>query len=302
MRVRLIATSLLVVFLLAMVSWSIYADSPGTIRLPIIGCNYSQPTPTSTPSSTPTRTLTPSITPTRTNTYTPTATRTATRTPTKTNTPTRTYTPTVTRTPTRTATPTNTPLPPDVLVLCTTAYQPQYSSYTYVNGELFNNTSSPIYDAKVAVTFYHPNGTIAGTADAYTRHDMILPGQKSPFLALVEPQQGWSRYEVVIASYDTSSPYITYNQNFTLLNVNAYWSGSYYYVVGEIRNDTAEIWLFVEPVVTFYNDAGCVIYSDFTYVASTHLAPGQKSTFSFMVWQNYLGGVSHYTLKAEGWN
>lgn len=261
------------------------------------------PTATRTPTDTPTSTLTstPSLTPTASPTPTATKTATATRTPTFTSTPTWTHTPTRTHTPTLTPTPTSTPYPQGVLVLCTRQFTPQYSSYTYVVGEVLNNTGSPVYDVHVVATFYGADGRIMGTDDSYARYDMVLPGEKAPFLIMVQPQAGWARYEVSVASYNHST-FLTYNHSFTFLGLNSYESGSYRYVVGEVRNDTLETWTFVEPVVTFYDSTGCALYTDFTFVASTDLAPGQKSSFSFMVPKSYLTGMVRYVVGAEGWN
>jgi hypothetical protein len=164
-----------------------------------------------------------------------------------------------------------------------------------------NNTGASVFYTKLTATFYDAGGRIMGTDYSYSRFTMIPAGGKSPFTIMVQPAAGWTRYEVRVESYNTSS-YTTYNRNLTILNTNSYWSGSWYYIVGEVRNDTSETWRFVEVVATFYDAAGCAIDSDFTYVASTDLAPGQQSTFSMMNSGSHLGATPIYVLGSESWH
>jgi len=197
-------------------------------------------------------------------------------------------TPTPVSTSSPTPAPTATPIPGTVDVL--NVAQRSSSSYVYITGEVQNNTGGSIYDVEIAVTFYNADGTVAGSTCGYAYYYWVPNRTRAPFVLITSPQAGWSWYKLS-TSWDTGS-YIAYNHNFSIMNTNAYWSGSVYYVVGEIRNDTAYTWQFVRPVVTVYDSSGRVIDAEDTYVASTNLAPGQTSSFSTMFFGSHLAAMA----------
>ena len=171
--------------------------------------------------------------------------------------------------------------------------------YVYITGEVQNNTGAAVYLVKIAATFYNPDGSVAGANYSYAYYDWVPNGTRAPFLLLASPQAGWSRYELR-TTWDTTS-YFTYNHDFSLVNANSYWNGDLYYVVGEVRNDTAYTWQYVRPVVTIYDSSGRVIDTRYAYVSSTDLAPGQTSSFSTFFFRDNLLTMADYTVGVEGW-
>jgi hypothetical protein len=172
-------------------------------------------------------------------------------------------------------------------------------SYVYVTGELQNNTGSDMYFARLGLTFYNPDGTVAGSGSGYVPCDWVPSGSKAPFKVFASPQASWSRCQISV-SWDTSS-FIIYGHDFTIINTNAYWSGSLYYVVGEVRNDTPYTWNFVKAVVTIYDTSGRVIDVNWGYVTLTKLMPGQTASFSTLFYGPHLSTMANYTVGAEGW-
>jgi hypothetical protein len=114
-----------------------------------------------------------------------------------------------------------------------------------------------MYFARLGLTFYNPDGTVAGSGSGYVPCDWVPSGSKAPFKVFASPQASWSRCQISV-SWDTSS-FVTYSHDFAIINTNAYWSGSLYYEVGEVRNDTPYTWNFVKAVVTIYDTSGWVI-------------------------------------------
>jgi hypothetical protein len=185
-----------------------------------------------------------------------------------------------------------------VQILCHSTFKS--SSYQYVFADVLNNTNNTVYNVKLTATFYDAGGAIVGTDYAYCQSDMLAPGERTSVLILLQPSATWTRYEVAIASYQNST-YLSYNHNFVFLGLNDYVQSGWLYVVGEVRNDTNETWTFVEVFVTLYDSAGCIVDTDSSFVASTDLAPGQKSTFSTMFYGTQLSRWDTYMVRAEGW-
>lgn len=153
---------------------------------------------------------------------------------------------------------------------------------------------------KVTITYYSASGQVAGTNYSYAMYDYIASGQRSPFRIIANPSSDWTRYELNV-TWGNPYSWLTYNHDFAIINTNGYWQGSLYYVVGEVQNNTSQTWRYVQPIITLYNAPGQVIDADFTYVSSTDLAPGQKSSFSELFSGSHLSALSRYEIGAEGW-
>lgn len=63
-----------------------------------------------------------------------------------------------------------------------------------------------------------------------------------------------------------------------ILSHQSYIDDSYYYVVGEVQNNTHKVQQ-VEILATFYDSAGRVVATDSNLVEMDRLKPGQKSHF-----------------------
>lgn len=76
----------------------------------------------------------------------------------------------------------------------------------------------------------------------------------------------------------------------------------YYHVVGEVKNNsTADSMNYVKVVSTFYDDAGKVVGTDFTYTNVDVLRPAEKSSFEIILNDAQQSqGVSSYKLSVSG--
>jgi hypothetical protein len=70
-----------------------------------------------------------------------------------------------------------------------------------------------------------------------------------------------------------------------------------YHVVGEVRNDSSNKLKYVEITATFYNSAGTVVGTDFTYTSIDTLLPNQKSPFELIETDAAISAqVDHYAV------
>ncbi|MFQ6058643.1 MAG: FxLYD domain-containing protein [Anaerolineae bacterium] len=252
-------------------------------------------TPTTTPTSSPRATLTPTPTATATPTATQTPTSTATNTPTPTLTMTASPTPTLTNTPSPTATRT----PADVYVLSNHSHYVDSINYLHVIGEVYNNTANHLRYVKITANFFNSSEQLVDTGFTYTYLDNLPAGVKTCFHILLAEPAGWSYYEFEAPSYWTDGEPLP---NLTVFND----SGSYdptfgwYEIVGQVRNDHGSRVEYVSPVGTVYNASGTVVGCDFTYVNSTHLDPGQTSSFKMTFGGRDYADVVSYRLQVDG--
>ena len=72
------------------------------------------------------------------------------------------------------------------------------------------------------------------------------------------------------------------------------------YVVGEVRNDLSDLVQFVQIVGTFYDSAGVLIDTDFTYTDLDYLRPGEKSPFNLIISDESVAQrIDSYTLSVN---
>ncbi|MBC8248746.1 MAG: SBBP repeat-containing protein [Anaerolineales bacterium] len=256
---------------------------PYLLYMPVV---LREPPPTPTPTLTPTRTPRP--------TYTPTATRTPTHTPRPTPTPTRTPRSTLTST----ATPTV--IPPGVYILSNHSYYVDSIGFLWIVGEVWNNTANRLRFVKITANVFSSSGQLLATGQGYTYLDNLSPGGMTCFSVLMghEPA-GWSYYRFEAPTYWTDGKPLP---NLTVFNDSGSYNSTFgwYEIIGQVRNDHGSRVEYVSPVGTVYNASGIVIGCDFTYVNSTHLNPGQTSSFEMIFSGRDYADVTSYRLQVDG--
>ena len=75
-----------------------------------------------------------------------------------------------------------------------------------------------------------------------------------------------------------------------------------YRILGFVRNDNDVRVRYVRPIATLYNASGTVVECSYTYVNSTHLDPGQSSSFelTFSGWYRDYADVASYRIQVDG--
>lgn len=241
----------------------------------------------------------PRIEKTGTRTATSTLTRTQTATPTHSHTPTGTKTPTVTWTPTRTPTRTPTSAPSGVYILPNHTYYVDSINYLHILGEVWNNTSNYLRFVKITANVFRQDGQLLATDFTYIHLDNLAPADKTCFEILLSQPAGWASYRFESPSFWTDGEpapnLFVYNH-----------SGSYdsrfgwYTIIGLVRNNDSRRVEYVSPVGTAYDVAGKVIGCESCYVSSTHLDPGQESSFEMLFTGRDYSDLASYRLQVDG--
>jgi len=203
-------------------------------------------------------------------------------------------TPSFTQSPSPTQTPTGAG---NVSILSHSDYVDESGYYTLV-GEVKNTLGTNVNYVKIVGTFYDSSGTVIGTDYTYTEIDILKPNQKSPFVL--------SSYPDIIkpASYKINVEYyVTQDQPFeglTILSQTASIDTSgYHNIVGEVKNNGASAATYVKIVSTYYNSAGKVIGTSFTYTELDTINVGAASPFELSSYPLVLSPAS-YELQVQG--
>jgi len=83
-----------------------------------------------------------------------------------------------------------------------------------------------------------------------------------------------------------------------ILSYSSYYTGGYFYVVGEVQNTGNQNAEFVKIVATFYDAGGSIIGTSFTYTDIDTLLPIQKSPFELSSYPDQII-VDHYSLQVQ---
>lgn len=176
----------------------------------------------------------------------------------------------------------------DVLILGSSQISTDFGS-TYIVGEVRNNLSDVVEYVQIVGSFYDSSGLLIDTDFTYTDLDYLRPGERSPFKLIISDESVASR----IANYTLSvnwEPVYANASAVAAATVLTIQEGEqrigefgWYEVVGEVVNGGTDSTEYVKVVATFYDEAGQVINTDFTYTDPTDLAAGQSAPFELRV-------------------
>lgn len=159
----------------------------------------------------------------------------------------------------------------------------------YIVGEVRNDLSELVQFVQIVGTFYDSAGLLIDTDYTYTDLDYLRPGEKSPFNLIISDASVAQRidsytlavnWEPVFAdpAAVAAATVLTIEQGEQRIN-----DLGWYEIVGQVLNGGSEATEFVKVVATFYDEAGQVIDTDYTYTDPPDLAAGQSAPFEIRV-------------------
>jgi hypothetical protein len=191
------------------------------------------------------------------------------------------------------------PPPSGVQILSNHSYFIDDYGYTHIVGEVLNNTGDHLEFVKITANFFNSSGQFVGSDYTYTYLWYLPAWDKTCFSIWTEAPPSWSYYQFEAPTYWTDGQPLP---NLTVLDDSGLYNSYYgwYEIIGLVRNDHGSRVEYVQPVGTLYNVSGTVVDCDFTFVNSTHLDPGQTSSFELtFYWGNY-SDVTSYRLQVDG--
>jgi hypothetical protein len=166
-------------------------------------------------------------------------------------------------------------------------------------GEVQNNTANHLKSVKVIANFFNSSGQLVDNDTDYIDLDNLPIGEKTCFHILVDEPDDWAYYEFELPVYDTDGKLLP---NLAIFNDSGSYDSNYgsYEIIGQVRNDHGARVEYVSLVGTLYDTSDVVQGCDYTYVNSTHLDPGQTSSFEMNFYGRDYVNVSSYRLQADG--
>jgi hypothetical protein len=175
-----------------------------------------------------------------------------------------------------------------VLILGSSQISTDFGS-TYIVGEVRNNLSDIVEYVQIVGSFYDSSGLLIDTDFTYTDLDYLRPAEKSPFKLIISDESVASRIDNYTLSVNWEPVYADASAvaAATVLTIQEgeqrIGEFGWYEVVGEVVNGGTDSTEYVKVVATFYDEAGQVINTDYTYTDPSDLAAGQSAPFELRV-------------------
>jgi hypothetical protein len=175
-----------------------------------------------------------------------------------------------------------------VLILGSSQISTDFGS-TYIVGEVRNNLSDVVEYVQIVGSFYDSSGLLIDTDFTYTDLDYLRPAEKSPFKLIISDESVASRIDNYTLSVNWEPVYADASAvaAATVLTIQEgeqrIGEFGWYEVVGEVVNGGTDSTEYVKVVATFYDEAGQVINTDYTYTDPSDLAAGQSAPFELRV-------------------
>jgi len=172
--------------------------------------------------------------------------------------------------------------------------------YLEIFGELQNTGNQNLKFIKLTATFFDSAGKVIGTKWTYANTDILLPGEKAPFvfMQLISEEKDYKSYglEVTSCREKTEEPY----RNFEFLNTSSYIDDhDYYHVKGEIKNTGTQDIDFVGVILTCYNAEGKVISASGTCLL-VDLKAGTTAPFDTQALPSEISSkIASYSLQTD---
>jgi hypothetical protein len=147
----------------------------------------------------------------------------------------------------------------------------------YLVGEVRNDTSTNVNHVLVTTTYFDDGDNVLGSASANSEHQILVPGQVSPFLILDAYPTGLVTYTLAILASPTESEPLPALSIPSIRELPLAAAGVS--MVGEVHNTLPLSITNAKLIVTLYDEAGKVINVQSDYVFNNLLVPGQKSPF-----------------------
>ncbi len=189
--------------------------------------------------------------------------------------------------------------PPGVYILNNHSDYVDSIGYLHIAGEVQNNTANHLRFVKITANIFNGDGQLLNTDFTYIHLGNLPAGDRTCFHILLEEPASWSYYEFEAPTYWTDGEPLP---NLVVFNDSGSYNSTFgwYEIIGQVRNDHGTRVEYVSPVGTVYNASGIVLGCDFTYVNSSHLEPGQTSSFKMTFSGRDYANVTSYRLQVDG--
>jgi hypothetical protein len=174
-------------------------------------------------------------------------------------------------------------------------------AYFHVVGEVLNTGDAWLSFVKISGTLEDANGQIVDVAFTYAYADYLPPAQRAPF-NLIETDASKSAkvtWYTLALSFQQATTVLS--NTLTIQGAASSTDGlGYLNIIGQVKNAGTHTSNFTKVVATFYNQAGTVIFVDFTYCSPADIPAGQTYSFKIIGPTSPLSSqVANYALFAE---
>lgn len=164
----------------------------------------------------------------------------------------------------------------DGVVIVSSSYY-RKGDFLYLVGEVRNDTETNINAVVITVSYLDSGDNVLGTAAANSEHEILVPGQISPFIIFDAYPPGLASYVLAVEALPTEGLPVPPLSVLSMRELPIASDGLAF--VGEVQNTHELAVSNAKLMITLYDADGQVLNAQSDYVFNHLLVPGQKSPF-----------------------
>ncbi len=147
----------------------------------------------------------------------------------------------------------------------------------HIVGEVHNDMIHNVDQIRVHITFYDAAGGVLEAITGSALVDLMVPGQRTPFVIVWENPGDWKRYSLRAAARATTE---RPGEGIVVLHSYARLDeAGFYHVVGSMRNDGLTTADYTRAVVSLYDSFGKISNAGFAFTEPSRIPPGTIASF-----------------------
>jgi plastocyanin len=156
--------------------------------------------------------------------------------------------------------------------------------FTFIIGEIRNDSPEVVGTVTIVGSFYDSNGNLIDTTSTFAELSQLRPGENSPFRMSMSDESIVERMENYTLSVEANPVFGGIKPAALRIDVSEQRLNEFdqYEIVGQVTNTGSDDTSLVQVIGSFYDEAGELIATEFTFLASD-LPAGQSGPFKITV-------------------
>jgi plastocyanin len=156
--------------------------------------------------------------------------------------------------------------------------------FTFIIGEIRNDSPEVVGTVTIVGSFHDANGNLIDTTSTFAELSQLRPGEKSPFRMGISDESILERMDNYTLSVEANPVFGDPKPAALRIEVSEQRLNEFdqYEIVGQVTNTGSDDTSLVQVIASFYDEAGELIATEFTFLASD-LPAGQSGPFKITV-------------------
>jgi hypothetical protein len=178
-----------------------------------------------------------------------------------------------------------------------------YDSYSvddiyYIFGEIYNANDFPVTQVELRIVLYDENDEQIAEEITYPYLNAILADSTAPFMLSSSEWKNASTYEVYVDNWSEAGINDLPPEGIEISNYTSYDDGDWFYVVGEIVNNSVWPISWILVPTSLYDENDQILDVEYGFAMMEYIDVGEKSPF-MAIFSNNWQNASYYIIQVQ---